>query len=1561
MAGVFFAVLGAKFGLIQKLGSDLPFWDQWDAEADRLYIPAAEGRLELQEFFRPHNEHHIVFTKALAFALLKLNGQWDSRLQMTVNALLHAGAIIVLLSSLRKCTSERWMYAAGVLSIFLFGLPFSWENTLAGFQSQFYFMMLFSVLHLTGTFHAARGSTRWWGSQVAGLCAVFAMGSGFMSAVAVIGIILLRTLIRRRVSQSDIGLAGWNLLLVIIGLSIAVKVPGHESLKSHSISEFIASLSYLLAWPAPMGALCPFTLIPLVLLIVRKLRGGKGATGSEDEKYDLVLSIACWWLLQAVAIAYARGGGESHGLSPRYFDTLAIGTLITLILWTKVFLQHFQGPTFRKILITSFGVWVLSTTFGLYYQVKDAYRNFLDPLGETNQTRISTVADFVETHNPKFYQSRPFFDVPYPETYRIGRLLSNPALRAILPSSVRATLPLVSETTIGFVRNGVVSPKSYPPGRTGWSSFGRPSTTPALFRSKKVSPPLSHFLRFWVIGDLANAGGNIYLETANDRYPLDLPQSAGQAWKSVVVDVPNSPFRIVAESKPGTSLAFTQPIEFPLGSWFVRHALKLSDGMMLIGAVLVLILLGLIVKNTLPYVGRSKSPVTHFLISHRGKLTLVGAALILFVRKTDVWILPQFWAEDGPIFFEHAFHGGSSVIFAPYAGYYHFLLRCIANLATHFDVYWAPTVYVYASIAVTLGVIALLFSPRIHLPYKPLLAFSIVALPHTGEVFLNLTNLQWITAIGLLLISLKDDSPHLGDNIIDLVLIFGFGMTGPFIVFFVPVFILRVIRFRSKSSVLWLAVAAVAASIQIEALLHFPSGSNGPLNLIQAFEIAGYRTFGRLLLGGQLSESIGIPWAAVAGLAVGAIVFFFSWRDAAYRWEKLILWITFTLLIAASILRFRGQGEILLNYKMGDRYFFVPMIICLWVIILLAKRWVWLPVAALIVSFASNFGEFRFSPYQDYHWKEDAAKITAGQEVRAVLNPGFIFIDHTPVAKFDIAGPRGRLGDHVIAYCMIWIGLLIIVLAQLTLWSRRLQSLDAWRLVGVVGISGFLAYITFWSYLIAPAIGLLVSASIEISSLILVCQRRSLLGEWFKTEDHDYASFLVMFLIGLAYIAVLHLYGSSTSIDKLAASRFLQISSIDNEAPRFLAERLISGNTPETIVGSSDSPPLQTGLVLLTAPLGRLFRLNFLSIAEATGLWFQLLWIPVSWAFFRKLGFTRDRIVILIIILSLVGFFTANSIYVWPRLGGAALVVAALYIWLSITPRTLLTAVASGAVASLGWLSSGAFLFAFVAMGVIILTAFKTTRWSHVAMALLAFGFLASPWALYQIREERAGKPPFKWQLDGMASTNQADSYANNTRTPRGMVGRKPNKAKTSQRPTFQNIDYSHIWNFDSAGITARRMSQIFPVFGSLWQWNLAWLLLPWLVWKSRQPEGQPQKLLLLGLLWGLFTYLGWRTYNLAYESAGSLPLNLHPLHLVWFIALTSSVMLWNSWMFAGLALVQLGMFAFTWLPNGIIATAPLFSPACCLLVFVILVLVAFVVAEKRSFSTLGESIRKAT
>jgi hypothetical protein len=145
LLGFFLLLFGARLHLIQHQGHWIPYWDQWEAEAAKLYHPLENGHLRGADLIGPHNEHRILWTRLTSLLAYRLNGGiWDPLLQMVLGGALHGLALVLLLATLRRDLPERAFPWLLLFSLSLL-IPFGAENALWGFQSQFYFLLLFGL------------------------------------------------------------------------------------------------------------------------------------------------------------------------------------------------------------------------------------------------------------------------------------------------------------------------------------------------------------------------------------------------------------------------------------------------------------------------------------------------------------------------------------------------------------------------------------------------------------------------------------------------------------------------------------------------------------------------------------------------------------------------------------------------------------------------------------------------------------------------------------------------------------------------------------------------------------------------------------------------------------------------------------------------------------------------------------------------------------------------------------------------------------------------------------------------------------------------------------------------------------------------------------------------------------------------------------------------------------------------------------------------------------------------------------------------------------------------
>ena len=115
-----------------------------------------------------------------------VNGQWDPQVQQVVNGAIHAGTAALLAGMIWIAGGRKRIDLIALTVGIVFTLPFAWENTLAGFQSAFYFLLLFTVLALWLTIRHPAGSWRWLLGWLFALCSVFTSAGGLITPVALL-------------------------------------------------------------------------------------------------------------------------------------------------------------------------------------------------------------------------------------------------------------------------------------------------------------------------------------------------------------------------------------------------------------------------------------------------------------------------------------------------------------------------------------------------------------------------------------------------------------------------------------------------------------------------------------------------------------------------------------------------------------------------------------------------------------------------------------------------------------------------------------------------------------------------------------------------------------------------------------------------------------------------------------------------------------------------------------------------------------------------------------------------------------------------------------------------------------------------------------------------------------------------------------------------------------------------------------------------------------------------------------------------------------------------------
>ena len=540
LAAFFLVVLGAKLWTIQIGATNIPYWDQWD-EARLLFKPWLDGTLTWHDFFIPHNEHRIAFTRLLDLLEVKLNGQWDPVFQMVVSAVIHIAYGGLLVAAIWAGIGRKY---AGLICCALlpfFALPFAAENTTHGFQSQVYFVELVSVAAIVGLGFARPGGGLWLGGLVAGVLAIFTMASGFLAGVAVIGLVILRMLKQRGVNRWQILTLLCGAVVVALGLALKVDVARHQVLQAQSVADFLAALLANLAWPfSGQPAMAAVVILPLLILVVKYFTPGF----QNLRAAEFVLTFGLWGFLQAATLAYGRAVLAD---SSRYLDSLSTLPMAGMAALFVLALDFDTGRLVKKIALPAALLWSVILLAGLCESSLAVTEKYLVWSRSWGLEETENVRAFIATDDAGWLKSDLPLAIPYWNSDWLIGLLRQPKILAIMPADARPPLRLEADESQStrFYTNGCPPDQPAQPFVAAWGNCATNGTAAA---GKFVSRPMSAGLPELSVQVYCGSDEAKIRLVGADNHSVELhPKSFGR-WETLVVDAPRNPFVLMVDS-----------------------------------------------------------------------------------------------------------------------------------------------------------------------------------------------------------------------------------------------------------------------------------------------------------------------------------------------------------------------------------------------------------------------------------------------------------------------------------------------------------------------------------------------------------------------------------------------------------------------------------------------------------------------------------------------------------------------------------------------------------------------------------------------------------------------------------------------------------------------------------------------------------------------------------------------------------------------------------------------------------------------------------------------------
>jgi hypothetical protein len=388
----------------------------------------------------------------------------------------------------------------------------------------------------------------------------------------------------------------------------------------------------------------------------------------------------------------------------------------------------------------------------------------------------------------------------------------------------------------------------------------------------------------------------------------------------------------------------------------------------------------------------------------------ITAFVIVTLRKPDVILNPQFWAEDGTVWYAVAYNQGViHSLFLPRDGYFQTISRLVAVFAQIFPFSFAPLIFNIIAIIIKLLPIHLLLSSRFSVLIPSLytrmfMGFLYLAIPNSWEIHANLTNTQWHLALLAFMVIVAEPSVRFLWRCFDIGVILLSGLSGPFSLFLMPIAAFLWWTRRDKRLLPLVLLMSACAFIQLICIFlvrqvrsHAPLGASSALFV----KILSGQIFLGALIGQHGYEMIisPSPLFSLLSLSValaGVILIALALLKAPV---ELRLFIVFAAMIFASALispqvsAFAPQWPLLFLPGTGGRYWFIPMLafitVVVWMLGRSGKSGVFAKIL-LAIMFIGIIGDWRHSPFTDLNFKKYAHQLetsSKGLQISIPINP----------------------------------------------------------------------------------------------------------------------------------------------------------------------------------------------------------------------------------------------------------------------------------------------------------------------------------------------------------------------------------------------------------------------------------------------------------------------------------------------------------------------------------------------------------------------------------------------
>jgi hypothetical protein len=318
-----FSALAIRLALVYSEAAPYPiFPDEHLVILDRLVIPYGTGGLIVNDLLKPHNEHYCYINQLINISMLIFNGQWTLIGNMIINnVIFYVGFLLLSYQFIKRIMIDNhYSYMSYLVLILIVVLPFGFSNALWAIQSDFYLLLMFTIL--TFSLISKKRTVYFFSSLISSFLCFFSISSGLLTT-ALSFLFIVSSFNKCRSNLRIVLWFGVLMLQLILYLNKGDSIWKDAPYPQSFYDAFIATCKAL-AWPYMFQPLYAIFSIFNIAVFCSILYYDKEA---RVETFWMLLMT--WVILQAISIGIIRGkdGREPY---PRYQDLLTIYGIVQL-------------------------------------------------------------------------------------------------------------------------------------------------------------------------------------------------------------------------------------------------------------------------------------------------------------------------------------------------------------------------------------------------------------------------------------------------------------------------------------------------------------------------------------------------------------------------------------------------------------------------------------------------------------------------------------------------------------------------------------------------------------------------------------------------------------------------------------------------------------------------------------------------------------------------------------------------------------------------------------------------------------------------------------------------------------------------------------------------------------------------------------------------------------------------------------------------------------------------------------------------------------------------------